>query len=110
MVKSTKIQNKQNTKTNNKFGDSCVEKYEILDQSKTNERKFKVHSTSGKNYIVTVSRLVHCTCPDCEMRVRRCKHIDFIMNHVLHEKYPRIFYNDNALEFLFKNIPTSSGQ
>ena len=44
------------------------------------------------------------TCSYCGLRIRRCKHIDFIMNHALHKKYPRIFYNDNTLEnFIQKN-------
>ena len=113
MVKSNRIQKQQkiqNKKNDNKNGNSCVEKYEILRKNKANERQFRIHSTSGKNYIVTLNRLVHCTCPDCENRVRRCKHINFIMNNILHEKYPRIYYDDRALSILFRNLPRSKTQ
>lgn len=107
MVKSNKIQNKKNEKNNNTFGKSCVLSYEIYppNELKLHERKFGINSISGKKYIVTVNRLVNCTCPDCQNRVRRCKHIDFIMNEVLHEKYPKIYYNDKTLEYLFQNLP-----
>ena len=107
MVKSSKIQNKKNDKNNNTFGNSCVLSYEIYppNKLKLHERKFGINSISGKKYIVTVNRLVNCTCPDCQNRVRRCKHINFIMNEILHEKYPRIYYDDKALDHLFKYLP-----
>ena len=107
MVKSNKIQNKKNTKQNNTFGDSCVLSYEVYPPNKKNlhERHFGVNSISGNKYIVTVNRLVNCTCPDCQNRVRRCKHINFIMNEILHEKYPRIYYDNRALDYLFKYLP-----
>ena len=107
MVKSTKVQNKKNIKTQNTFGDSCVVSYEVFPPSKKNlyERKFRVNSTSGNKYTITVNRLVDCTCPDCRNRVRRCKHINFIMKELLHEKYPKIYYDDKSLDNLFKYLP-----
>ena len=107
MVKSNKIQNKKNEKNKSKPRNSCVLSYEIYPPKRKNlhERQFGVNSISGKKYIVTVNRLVHCTCPDCQNRVRRCKHINFIMNEILHEKYPKIYYNDQTLDYLFRNLP-----
>ncbi len=110
MVKVTKSNKKSQNKSNNKaitFGDSCVVSYEVFPANKDNvhERKFIVNSISGNKYTVTVNRLVNCTCPDCQHRVRRCKHINFIMNNILHETYPRIYYDNKALDNLFKYLP-----
>ena len=99
----TKEKNKKNPSTTPKkseinedidtFNDSCVVKYEVLPPRKNNfyERKFIIHSISGKSYVVTINRLVDCTCPICVYKARRCKHIDFVMNEILHEKYPKFF-------------------
>ena len=108
MVRTTKIQNKKNIKNkNNTFGDSCVLSYEVILPNKNNlhERQFNVNSISGNKYTITVNRLVNCTCPDCQYRVRRCKHINFIMKELLHENYPRIYYDNKALDKLFKYLP-----
>ncbi len=106
MVKSTRLQNKKKEKENS-FGNSCVQSYEVYPPNKKNfhERKFGINSVSGNKYIVTINKLVNCTCPDCQNRVRRCKHIEFIMNEILHEKYPRIYYNNKTLDYLFKYLP-----
>ena len=89
------------------FNDSCVVKYEVLPPKKNNfyERRFIIHSISGKSYIVTVNKLVDCTCPICVYKAKRCKHIDFVMNDILHEKYPKIYYDNKALDHLFKYLP-----
>ena len=89
------------------FNDSCVVKYEVLPPTKNNfyERKFIIHSISGKNYLVTVNKLVDCTCPICVYKAKRCKHIDFVMKEILHEKYPKIYYDNNSLDHLFKYLP-----
>ena len=107
MVKAKRIQNKKTEKNKNTFGNSCVLSYEVLPPSKKNvhERQFNINSISGNKYTVTINRLVNCTCPDCQNRVRRCKHIDFIMNEILHEKYPRIYYDNKSLHYLFKDLP-----
>ena len=107
MVKSTRIQKNKNIKKNKTFGNSCVLSYEVLPQKnkKLHERKFNINSTSGNKYTVTIKKLVNCTCPDCQYRIRRCKHINFIMNEILHEKYPKIFYDNKALDNLFKYFP-----
>ena len=108
MVRTTKIQNKKNIKNkNNTFGDSCVLSYEVFPPNKNNlhERQFNVNSISGNKYTITVNRLVNCTCPDCQHRVRRCKHINFIMKELLHENEPRIYYDNKALDKLFKYLP-----
>ena len=107
MVKSTRLQNKKNIKINNTFGDSCVLSYEVFppNKKKLHERQFNINSTSGNKYTVTINRLVNCTCPDCQHRVRRCKHINFIMNEILHEEYPRIYYDNKSLDQLFKYLP-----
>ena len=109
MVKTRKMQNKKNSNIKQTFGNSCVLSYEVYPPNKSNlhERKFGINSISGNKYIVTVNRLVDCTCPDCQNRVRRCKHINFIMNEILHEKYPRIYYDNKSLDYLFKNLPGS---
>ena len=75
------------------FNDSCVVKYEVLPPKKNNfyERQFIIHSISGNNYTVTINKLVDCTCPLCFYRAKRCKHIDFVMNEILHEKYFHFF-------------------
>ena len=89
------------------FNDSCVVKYEVLPPKKNNfyERKFIIHSISGKSYIVTINRLVDCTCPICVYKAKRCKHIEFVMKDILHEKYPRIYYDNRSLDYLFKYLP-----
>ena len=89
------------------FNDSCVTKYEVLPPKKNNfyERQFIINSISGNKYTVTVNKLVNCTCPLCTFKAKRCKHIDFVMNEILHEKYPRIYYDDNALDSLFRYLP-----
>ena len=89
------------------FNDSCVVKYEVLPPKKNNfyERQFIIHSISGNNYTVTINKLVDCTCPLCFYRAKRCKHIDFVMNEILHEKYQRIYYDNKALDYLFRYLP-----
>ena len=106
MVKRTQV-NKKNENKKITFGDSCIMSYEVFPAKKSNihERKFFVNSTSGNKYTVTINKLVNCTCPDCQHRARRCKHINFIMNNVLHESFPRIYYNNKALDHLFKYLP-----
>ena len=107
MVKTRRAQNKKNSNKNNTLRNSCVIGYEVYPPNKKNyhERKFGINSISGNKYIVTVNRLVDCTCPDCQYRVRRCKHINFVMNEILHEKYPRIYYDNKSLDYLFKYLP-----
>ena len=110
MVKTTKSNKKNANNKNNKpltFGNSCITSYEVLPPSKNNihERKFNVNSVSGNKYTITVNRLIDCTCPDCQYRVRRCKHINFIMNKILHEAYPSIYYDNKALDNLFRHLP-----
>ena len=89
------------------FNDSCVTKYEVFPPKKNNyyERKFIISSISGNQYTVTVNKLVNCTCPICMYKAKRCKHIEFVMQDILHEKYPRIYYDDKALDSLFKYLP-----
>ena len=89
------------------FNDSCVTKYEVLPPKKDNyyERQFIISSISGNQYTVTVNKLVNCTCPLCTYKAKRCKHIEFVMQDILHEKYPRIYYDDRALDSLFKYLP-----
>ena len=89
------------------FNDSCVTKYEVLPPKKNNyyERQFIISSISGNQYTVTVNKLVNCTCPICMYKAKRCKHIEFVMQDILHEKYPRIYYDDRALDSLFKYLP-----
>ena len=91
----------------NVFNDSCVTKYEVLPPKNNNyyERQFIISSISGNQYTVTVNKLVNCTCPQCFYKAKRCKHIEFVMQEILHEKYPRIYYDDEALDSLFKYLP-----
>ena len=115
--KKTKIKNKKNPKATplkslnqddiDVFNDSCVTKYEVFPPKKNNyyERKFIISSISGNQYTVTVNKLVNCTCPICMDKAKRCKHIEFVMQDILHEKYPRIYYDDRALDSLFKYLP-----
>ena len=104
---SQRENNTNDNNTINTFGESCVLSYEVFPPDKNNihERQFNVNSISGNKYTITINRLVNCTCPDCQNRQRRCKHIDFIMNEILHEKYPRIYYDNRALDDLFKYLP-----
>ena len=99
-----KSENKENVDV---FNDSCVTKFEVLPPQKNNyyERKFIISSISGNQYTVTVNKLVSCTCPLCVFKAKRCKHIEFVMQEILHEKYPRIYYDDKALDSLFKYLP-----
>ena len=89
------------------FHNSCVTKYEVLPPNRDNfyERKFIISSISGNQYIVTVNKLVNCTCPICTFKAKRCKHIEFVMQDILHEKYPRIYYDNKALDSLFRYLP-----
>ena len=89
------------------FNDSCVTKYGVLPPKNNNyyERQFIISSISGNDYTVTVNKLVNCTCPICTFKAKRCKHIEFVMQDILHEKYPRIYYDDKALDSLFKYLP-----
>ena len=110
MVRTTRAKkNKLSPKKENQvtFGDTCVISYEVFPASKkkVHERKFNVNSISGNKYTVTVNKIVDCTCPDCQHRRRRCKHIEFIMNNILHENYPRITYDNKTLDYLFKYLP-----
>ena len=106
MVKRTPV-TKINENKKITFGYSSIMSYEVFPpkKDKIHERKFDVNTTSGNKYTVTINKLVNCTCPDCQNRVRRCKHIDFIMNEILHEKYPRIYYSNRTLDYLFKYLP-----
>ena len=96
-----------NNENINVFNHSCVTKYAVLPPKKKNyyERQFIIDSISGNQYIVTVNKLVNCTCPVCTIKARRCKHIEFVMKQILHEKYPRIYYDNKALDSLFKYLP-----
>ena len=110
MVKTIKDNKKNsNIKNNNKttFGDSCVLSYEVFPPNKRriHERKFIINSISGNKYTVTINKLVNCTCPDCQHRIRRCKHINFVMYNILHEAFPRIYYDNKTLDNLFKYLP-----
>ena len=89
------------------FNNSCVTKFEVLPPDRKNfyERKFIISSISGNQYTVTVNKLVNCTCPICTFKAKRCKHIEFVMQDILHEKYPRIYYDDKALDKLFRYLP-----
>ena len=89
------------------FNNSCVTKYEVLPPKNNNyyERQFIISSISGNQYTVTVNKLVNCTCPICMYKAKRCKHIEFVMQDILHEKYPRIYYDNEALDSLFKYLP-----
>ena len=89
------------------FGSSCITSYKVFppDESNLHQRKFKVYSTSGKKYIVTVSQSPSCTCPDHCFRLKICKHINFIMNNVLQNKFPKEYYNHRTLDGLFKSLP-----
>ena len=89
------------------FPDSSVTKYEVLPPKKNNyyERQFIISSISGNQYTVTVNKLVNCTCPICTYKAKRCHHIEFVMQKILHEKYPRIYYDNRALDSLFKYVP-----
>lgn len=89
------------------FGDSCITSYKVFppDEWNLHKRKFKVYSKSGKKYIVTVDQCPSCTCPDHCFRHKVCKHIDFIMNNVLLNKFTREHYNHRTLDGLFKRLP-----
>ena len=110
MVKTRSNLKKENSKLNNIFKNSCILSYKVhpLNRKNIHERKFDVNSKSGNKYTITINRLVDCTCPDCQYRVRRCKHINFIMNNILEEEYPRIYYDNEALDSLFKNLPVNA--
>ncbi len=99
-----KTENKENIDV---FNDSCVTKFEVLPPKNNNyyERQFIISSISGNQYTVTVNKLVNCTCPICMYKAKRCKHIEFVMQDILHEKYPRIYYDNEALDSLFKYLP-----
>ena len=106
MVKRTPV-TKINENKKITFGYSSIMSYEVFPpkKDKIHERKFDVNTTSGNKYTVTINKLVNCTCPDFQNGASRCKHICFIMDNVLHESFPRIYYNNKALDHLFKYLP-----
>ena len=111
-IKNSKIAKITPSKSSKKedidvFNNSFVTKYEVFPPKKNNyyERKFLISSISGKQYTVTVNKLVNCTCPLCTYKAKRCHHIEFVMKDILHEKYPRIYYDNRALDSLFKYLP-----
>lgn len=89
------------------FGSSCITSYKVFppDESNLHQRKFKVYSTSGKKYIVTVSQSPSCTCPDHCFRFRLCKHINFILHNVLLNNSIRFYYDERSLDGMFKRLP-----
>ena len=49
-------------------------------------REFLVMGTTGNVYTVTIENEPSCTCPDFQLRQRRCKHIFFILMRVMKDK------------------------
>ncbi len=104
----TRNKNKKNIniKKNKTFWNSFVMSYEVSPPSKRNlhERKFNVISISENKNAITVNRLVKCTFPDCQHKVRICKRY-FIMNNIVHESFPKIDYDNKTLDNFFKDLP-----
>ena len=89
------------------FSNSCITSYIVFppDVLDLHQRQFKVYSTSGKNYIVTIKDEPTCTCPDHYFRGKSCKHISFILERVLHDKFPKLLYSNKILDALFRSLP-----
>ena len=69
-------------------------------------REFSVMGTTGNVYTVTIENEPSCTCPDFQLRQRRCKHIFFILMRVMKVDNERQkFYDDFELLDMFSNIP-----
>ena len=54
---------------------------------------------------MTANRLVDSSCHICVFKAKRCKHIYFVIKEILHEKYPKIYYDNKSLDSLFKYLP-----
>lgn len=69
-------------------------------------REFLVMGTTGNVYTVTIENEPSCTCPDFQLRQRRCKHIFFILMRVMKVDNERQkIYDDFELLDMFSNIP-----
>lgn len=79
---------------------------EIVPSDKEFEKEFIVMGSTGNVYHVTIREYPTCTCPDFMTRMRRCKHIFFILIKVMKIKNSdqEEYYDDELLE-MFKNIP-----
>ena len=102
MKRSTDINSEKPT-----FGFSSIIGFRVFppDESNLHQRTFKVYLSSGNKYIVTIERYPTCTCPDNDFRGKSCKHINFILENVLHDSFPKSYFNNKTLDKLFSRLP-----
>jgi hypothetical protein len=71
---------------------------------KDDERIFNVLGTTKKKYVITIGNKLKCTCLDCTIRGKICKHIHFVLFRIC--KCTNI--ENNTVEkrkLMFANIP-----
>ena len=77
----------------------------IIDETES-ERKYVVMGSTGNVYNVIIKNSPECSCPDYMTRMKRCKHIYFVLIRVMrstNEDQPQ--YSNDDLQVMFNNIP-----
>ena len=70
------------------------------------KRKYLIMGNSGNTYMVTITNIPKCTCPDYNIRHNRCKHIYFVLIRIMKiNNYHSKQFSDDELNKMFKNIP-----
>ena len=93
---------KQRGKTQKIFLIECTDIYKY-------SRSYMVCGTTKNVYKVTIKNIPMCTCPDNQMRRRRCKHIYFVLCRIMNVSSHRLEdskkYSNKDLLKMFSNIP-----
>ena len=77
----------------------------IIDNIET-ERKYVVMGSTGNVYNVIIKENSECSCPDYTTRMKRCKHIYFILIRVMKSmNEDQDQYSKDELQEMFNNIP-----
>lgn len=70
------------------------------------ERKYAIMGSTGNVYTVTISSIPNCTCPDHQVRHKRCKHIYFVLLRIMKQtNVDKGEYTKDDLEKMFNSIP-----
>ncbi|AYV78655.1 MAG: hypothetical protein Edafosvirus22_12 [Edafosvirus sp.] len=70
-------------------------------------REYSVMGLTGNVYKVSIKNTPECTCPDFQIRHKKCKHIYFILMRVMQikTKIDSHQYTDDELKMMFTFIP-----
>lgn len=71
------------------------------------KKEYMVMGSTGNVYKVTISSMPTCTCPDNQLRHRRCKHIYFILIRIMNvsKNEDKNKFSKRDLMKMFKSIP-----